>query len=625
MSPPFMTWIYRHAPWLGVLAMVLFTALAYAPVTRNGFIWDDDANITQNPVIQSPGGLREIWSITKLPEDRRHPAASQYFPITHTTTWLQWQIHGAWAPGYHIVNVALHLAGAFVMWAILRQLGLSALAAWLAALLYVLHPVAVESVAWATERKNTVSNLFFFLSFWCYLKFFLMPAPSLRAAGKARHTYIVASVLFVAAILSKTNMCVLPAVLGVVLWAKQGAKITKAQVLQLLPLFALGLVFGVVAVYREYNVVGKFEEEFRHNGIERLLMVTHTPWMYLSKALWPHPIMFFYPKWDINAAVFWQYLPGPLLLGVLITLFMLRQRITPWPFAALLCYLIAIAPFAGFFDAFAFRYSLYADHWQYLALPAITPLMAWLLVKGMTMATPMLRGLAVSIAIVAIVLFTTQTHRLTYKYKDITTLWLKVIQENPTAWIAYSDLSVIANSQGRFEESIALLREALRYADVEELRVNIAVSLAAVGRLDESEKHLLAAIAKGEQRGQPAFLAMYNLAGLKRKQGRPKEAMEIYATILEKKPGYFDAVMQLGDMFVQAGRVDLAKERFETAAAMMPDSPEAQVRLAQCHAELGDFRRAREHAARAMALRPGWLPAERLYGMLSTMPASPKR
>jgi len=615
----------RHITLLGALIMVVLTAIAYAPVTRNGFIWDDDANITLNPVIQDPAGLPHIWAITRSEADRRSTAAAQYFPVTHTTLWLQWQIHGAWAPGYHIANVMLHLAGALVLWTLLRELGLSPLAAWLAALLYVLHPVAVESVAWATERKNTVSSLFFLLSLWWFIKFFVRYDTAAKLAGKARTTFVVAVFLFVLAILGKTNAIVLPAILGMIIWARQNGRVTKRQIMLIAPLMLLGFVFGAVAVYREYNVVGKFEDEFRHNGIERLLMVTHTPWMYLSKALWPHPIMFFYPKWDINAAVFWQYLPGPLLLGVLITLFILRQRITPWPFAALLCYLIAIAPFAGFFDAFAFRYSLYADHWQYLALPAITPLMAWVLVKGMTMATPMLRGLAVSVAIMAIALFTVQTHRLTYEYRDESTHWVSVLKYNPNAWIAYNNLAVLFRKAGLVHESLQASEKAIALTTVEEVRINHAMALIGVNRRAEGEAELKTAIEEGKRSGRPALNAMFNLAYLRTLEGRMPEALELYAAILEERPDHLPTVLRLGDIFRSNGRLDLAAERFAQAIALAPHLPDGHVKLAEVLTMKGEWRRAMQHITIARQKAPDSPTIQKLYDEIAARAATQPR
>ena len=139
--------------------LMLITFLAYLPVWRAGFIWDDDSMLTANPLIRLENGLYYFWFTT---------AANDYFPLTFTSLWVEWRLWGANAMGYHVTNVLLHGLGAVLLWRVLARLKIPG--AWWAALLFGLHPVGVASVAWIAERKNTLSLVFYLSSILAYLR-----------------------------------------------------------------------------------------------------------------------------------------------------------------------------------------------------------------------------------------------------------------------------------------------------------------------------------------------------------------------------------------------------------------------------------------------------------------------
>ena len=196
------------------LALLLFvlTLLAYAPALGGGFIWDDDDYVENNPNLRTAGGLVDIWT-----KPRTSP---QYYPMVFTTFWIEHQLWGLSATGYHVVNVLLHATAAVLLWRVLVALEIPA--AWLAACLFAIHPVHAESVAWITERKNVLSGVFYFASALCYLAWASRPSvPAERRKDKRSGEtpkprwglYVFALVLFIAALLSKTVTCSLPAAL----------------------------------------------------------------------------------------------------------------------------------------------------------------------------------------------------------------------------------------------------------------------------------------------------------------------------------------------------------------------------------------------------------------------------
>ncbi len=167
--------------------------LAYQPVWRAGFIWDDDVHLTANPCIVGPLGFKEIWT----------SSAAIYYPLVLTSFWLQ---HALWGlnPGpYHVVNVLVHLACALLLWRALHVLKIRG--AWLGAALWALHPVQVESVAWITELKNTQSCFFYLLTVLGFLRW-------LERREWSRYALVLLSAM--AAILSKSSTVMLPVVLA---------------------------------------------------------------------------------------------------------------------------------------------------------------------------------------------------------------------------------------------------------------------------------------------------------------------------------------------------------------------------------------------------------------------------
>ena len=148
----------RH--WLFGLILVIVTFLAYQPAWNGKPIWDDEIHIT-SPELRSTHGLARIWI---------DPAAApQYYPLLHTVFWLEHKIWNGWPLPYHLVNIALHALTALLVLKILQRLAIPG--AWLAAGIFALHPIMVESVAWISELKNTLSGVFCLGATLVYLRF----------------------------------------------------------------------------------------------------------------------------------------------------------------------------------------------------------------------------------------------------------------------------------------------------------------------------------------------------------------------------------------------------------------------------------------------------------------------
>src|SRR5258705_13284839 len=176
-----------------VLAAV--TIFAYRPAWHGGFLWDDDDYIIKNELLTVSDGWQRIWFSLDSP--------SQYFPLTYTTFRIEHALWGLNTTGYHWVNLLLHVANALLVWAVLARLGVPG--AWLAAAIFALHPVQVESVAWITERKNVLMGFFFLLTLVAWIEFLD------QQTTRRWRLYLLALVLYALALLSKTTACTLPA------------------------------------------------------------------------------------------------------------------------------------------------------------------------------------------------------------------------------------------------------------------------------------------------------------------------------------------------------------------------------------------------------------------------------
>jgi hypothetical protein len=201
--------------WLLALLLVIVTMMAYMPAWNGTPIWDDNAHLT-NPELRSLDGLGRIWT--------QPGVTQQYYPLLHTLFWLEHQLWGDWPAGYHLLNILLHCTSALLLVRILRQLEIPG--AWLAAAIFALHPIQVESVAWISELKNLLSGVFYFGSLLAYLKFDRTRNPAFYAA---------ALVLFTLGLMSKTVIATLPAAILVIFWWKRGKLSLRDDLLPLIP------------------------------------------------------------------------------------------------------------------------------------------------------------------------------------------------------------------------------------------------------------------------------------------------------------------------------------------------------------------------------------------------------
>src|SRR5436309_7260599 len=236
----------RALAWLGAAAtLAAWTIFSYWPAWHGGFIWDDDRSVTHNYLLIAPDGLRRIWFSLDAP--------SQYFPLAYTVLRIERSLWDLNPVGYHWVNILLHLGNALLVWCILARLKVPG--AWLAAAIFALHPVQVESVAWISELKNVLMGFFFLLTLLAWIE-------HVDATAKRRRIFYLAAVLFyLLALFAKSTACTLPAALFLVLWLRK-RPINRQRIFQIIPFLLMGIAMGLLAVWWERYRQGTIQAAF---------------------------------------------------------------------------------------------------------------------------------------------------------------------------------------------------------------------------------------------------------------------------------------------------------------------------------------------------------------------------
>lgn len=562
--------ILLAAGWLLLAPLVV-----YAPLRSAGFIWDDDQYVTQNQQLRDVAGLGRIWL-----DPRSTP---QYYPLVHTSYWIEHRLWGLDARGFHLGNVLLHGVAAILLWRVLVRLRLPG--AIFAASLFAVHPVMTESVAWITERKNVLSLAFALASLAAYLRFARLEGEA-RTDERAWGRYATSLALFVCALLSKTVVCTLPGVILVLTWWKRGA-VRARDLGPLLPFFVIGAAAGLHTAWLERHHVGALGAEWSLAPLERVLLAGRALWFYAAKLVWPHPLIFFYPRWRIDAADAWQFAFPLAIAAVVVGLWLARGRIGRGPLAAVLLFAGILFPALGFFDVYPFRYSYVADHFQYHASPVLLALFA----AGCagTVARLGVRGRTVSRAAAAVLIagLGALTFVQAHVYRDLETLYRDTIAKNAGAWNAYLNLANHYSSMGRNQEAVALAREAVRLAPTvadAHNTLGAVLFLTALGQGGAAPALLAESVAAFSQALvlDPTHVdALYNGAVAFSAMGRHQEAAELYERMLALDPSDVDARVGRAGALLELGRSEEAEAELREAARSAPDRADVRQTLAR--------------------------------------------
>ena len=544
---------------LGALALAVLVAVAFLPALQAGFVWDDEI-LFETEAITVWSGLRDIWLSPRTIKYEGH-----YWPLPYSTFWLEHKLWGFDPTGYHVVNLALHLAVCLLFWRLLRRLSVPG--AWLAAALFAVHPVHVEVAVWIFGRKDLLCSLLYACALLTWLRYEEEPGPT-RYAG--------ALLLFAAALLAKSMAITLPAALLILQWWRRGRP-GAADLARLAPFFVLGLAIAI-ADKAYYDTIES--ARFDTPAVERALRAAQSLWFYLGKLLWPTEVAGVYPFWDpspSNPLAWAALLAWPAVLAVL---WRLRGGIGTGPLIATLYFIVTLSPTLGLVDFGYLEFAFAADRYQYLGSAGIIALAGAVAAKAADSlrARSATRFQAISrrgpqiaaAALLAVLGALTWQHAAAYR--DSITFYEHVLEHNPTAHSIRGNLGGALIDSGRLEEGLSESLAAIRQdANDRNASTNAGRALLSLGRFDEAERHLLRSLELHPR--DPA--ALFHLGALTYQQGRFDEAVRYLGAVAKLEPGDATNLSNLGAALLQSGRIDEGRRFLQKGLALDPSNESA--------------------------------------------------
>jgi tetratricopeptide (TPR) repeat protein len=605
------------------LLLAVGVGAAYWPALHGSFIWDDNAWTADIlGLLKNVAGLEIMW--------RNPTALQQYYPLSGTTFWLDYHFWKLWTFPYHLENLLLHLTAVFLFWKLLHKLRLPG--AWLAAGIFAVHPVMVESVAWITERKNVLSLVFFLgalLAYGRFNSFWQAAADSTRRWG----AYALAFAWLALALLAKTTTFSFPAVVLLIGWWKNGRVEWRRDVRPSLPFFAIAIGLSAATAWLETNHVGAAGWEWNLTYPERCIIAGHAFWFYLGKLFYPSNLSFIYPRWEPNAGSVWQWLYPVAAIAALALLWLGRKQLGRGPVAAFLFFVGTLFPVLGFMNAYGMRYSFVWDHWVYLSSLGIITLSAAVLAQlAEHFKKP---GLLTGCAALLLPLLALLTWHQSAMYADLETLWRTTIAKNPAAFLAHNNLGYILMEKNQVPTAVTCFENSLAINPrFSESHNNLGDALIRLGRTNDAViqfklaveldptsaasyynwgdaclemRHTDEAIAHFQKAVaiDPQFTKAYNNLGVAlMRSGRTLEALVNFQRAVELEPDFADAHNNLANLLIEQNQTNEAIVQYQATLQVNPDFAAAHRGLANVLVQQGRLDEAIEHYLAVVRLQP---------------------
>jgi tetratricopeptide (TPR) repeat protein len=592
-------------------AVSLLPFVVYLPSLSNDFVnWDDSQYVTENPFIRSVDLAFFKWALLDF-------YASNWHPLTWISHALDYAIWGLDPMGHHLTNNILHTVNTFLVVLLVvrlieavlgKQPSSSQVVEWLendsttqqlnnstsrftliaagtTGLLFGLHPLHVESVAWIAERKDLLCALFYLLSVIMYMSY---------RSHKTYRTYFLTLCFFVLALLSKPMAVSLPVVLLILDWHPfqriQSLKTLLAVVIEKLPFVALSLISSVLTILAQR--AGGATELQPASFSTRLLVAAKSLVVYLWKMIMPLNLipLYPYPK-NVSLLSPEYFLPIVLVAGITVSCLLAVRRQRLW----LSCwgyYVVTLVPVLGIIQV---GYQSMADRYTYL--PSLAPfLVTGLLIAQLSVGRDatkkhgfMFNLFCATSALVVIVSMSYATFKQTGIWKNSMALWTYVIEKEPSSpAMAYSNRASALNDMGKFYEAIEDYTKAISldpsYARAYWSRGSV---LSNIDQLDKAMEDLDKAIAL-----EPSASAYYTRGTVFEKRGEEEKAIGDYERAIELKPSYAAAHFSLGVVYGKVGALDKAIDCFDKAIDISPNHSLAYGNRGLAYSLIGRFDKA---------------------------------
>jgi len=577
----------------------------YWPALYGDWLWDDTEYISQNPLMNDPARLWKAWF--------QPGSFMEYYPIEQTVQWFQWQLWHNDTFGYHLTNVILHIVSGLLLWRLLGKFGLPL--AWLGGLIFVCHPVNVESVAWIVELKNTLSLPPFLLAMCAWIDY--------EEGGRSRD-YLLALGLFLVAMLCKITMFLFPVAILLYAWWKRG-RISWSDLRASVPFFVISLVLIEVALgagrsFGQSVQLGTTGLLPLGGFFSRIALAGLSIAFYFSNFFLPVKLLPIYPVWKVDPPSLFQFLPWLVFAAVIGWLWSKRES---WGRHALLglgFFLLNIAPFVAFGLTFHPRDTWVMNHFLYI--PMIGLIGVVVAAIGMidqrlsTSAHPYSTG----IITLAIVLLAFQSHGYAAAFTNEETLWNYTLERNPGAWLANNNLGKILLMENQLEEAKSHFDAALRAnPDDAESNANLGVTLMQMGRMPEGIEQFRNALSLN-----PNDAVTHNNLGVVLAQtGHVPEAIQQFESAISVQPKYASAYNNLGNTYFTMGRLADAMKNYQQAIVTKPDYVDAHNNMGLVLGQLGRIPEAAGQFEEVLQIDPDNQTARNNLARLQHLPGSP--
>jgi len=594
-----LAWMKGHLYTLVGCAVLIVTGLwIYWPAIHGGWLWDDGLYIVDNPFVHSPDGYWKVW-LNLNPLGSHYPG--NYNPLTTLTEWLEWRLWGNDTLGYHLVNIALHVTSAVLLWRLFARLGFSF--AWLGAMIFLVHPVQVESVAWISELKNTLALPPLLMALLMWLDY--------EEKGGRDH-YRSAILWYVLSVAAKSSGLMMPIVMLVHAWWKKG-RITIQDARNVAPFFAISLLVGLIMLMPSHLTGAHLIVQPTWSFASCFASVGWTVVFLWGKCFFPVGLLPQYRGFTIMHPTAFDLVPWLLLL-VCTLLFAVGWRRAPW-----------IRPVAfglGFFALhlipililIATTYAVAAwtmDHLVYLpiigligwAIDWLARLYRWLPSSAQAWEWAGLGAL--------LLVFCWGSHSYARIFTNQELFWTYAVAGDPQNWQTHDNLGKFYGTVKRPVEAIEQFRKAVELRpDSDQAHYDLGLALNHAGKAAEAKEHLLVAAALNP----PEMRAYLALAGISQEEGNFPEAEKYITQARSAAPRESTPVAALASLRIETGRKKEGLELYAEALKMTPDVMELRYNYGMALQENGDFPQAVEQLQAAVDLNDQFAPSRENLG-----------
>lgn len=550
---------YQRAwtPLIKAAVIVLLGFAVFSPAMHGALLHDDPVFISGNEAVRtgSWGRMFLLWL---------EPTEVDYFPLSYTAFWVLRGLFDVETTGYHVATMLLHVANGLLLWNLLARLNIPG--AWFAALTFTIHPACVESVAWISELKNTLSLLPFLASCICWVM-----QDDATEGARQKWLCFAAYALFLVSMLAKPAAVAMPVVTLLYAWWKRG-RIDGRDIVHAVPLFLISIVLGIVAIqFQHGRAIGL--EKLPLGGIDsRIALAGMAILFYLATIFFPVNLLPIYPAWPIDPPQLWQFLPWLIIGGAAWSMWNNRSTWGRHAIFAFGFFLLMIAPVVGFVGIAWMRLTWVADHFLYIAM--IGPLALFVAAAASWInegtARRRLVGFLAGAAMTAFLAINTFSYA--GQWVDEDHLWEYTVARNDSAWIAHDRLGALKLKREDYDGALMHFRKASR----------LRPDLGATKR---------------------------NLGELLLRQGAHDEAVIVLEEALDASPWLRDTRAHLAEAYCKTGRTD---EALKLAAELLEGDPTNRgVRTTYALAlfDSGDREKAIEEVERVLALDADYEPA----------------